>query len=211
VALALAVVSLYSLRVRPDAFHAAPLLVALGVALLVVLPRMVRWVRAVALVAVVAAVAVGLAATSFSSVGSGVDGVARMAGVQSDEPAGLAQTLARLRTQVEPGDPLFVANTDNSVTFLNAAFVYWALAADPATPLVEFDPGYADQDDVQADVVQDLCRVQPTVVLWDAPVSGSLDGLRFSDVLDGFLADDYRVTSTDGDFRVLSPRPDLSC
>ncbi len=45
VALSWGAVSLYSLRVRADAFHASPLILALGVVLLMLVPPGLKWVR----------------------------------------------------------------------------------------------------------------------------------------------------------------------
>jgi hypothetical protein len=198
-ALALGVVSLYSLRVRADAFHAAPLLVGLGACLLLLLVEELRGVRTAA--AVVTAAAVLLL----------VPNASRVWDAQTGEMPGLEAVVEHARGLVEPGDPLFVANRDNSVAYINAPYVYWALAAEPATPVVQYEPGHADRAEVQEEVVADLCEVRPVVVAWDAPVGPELDGVGDSDVLDDFLAESYREVFAEGEFSVLVPAGTSSC
>ncbi len=118
---------------------------------------------------------------------------------------GLDAALAEAREHVRPGDRLFVSNVDNSTAFINAPFLYWALEARPASRVTHFDPGYADQDDVQREIVEELCAARPLVVQWYAPVDEETSG---SDVLDELLADAYRPVLDDGEFVVLEPNGD---
>lgn len=197
--LALAVVSLYSLRVRADAFHAAPLLVGLGACLVLLVHRELRAVRVSA--ALVTAAALLLL----------VPNASRVWDAQTGEVPGLTAAVEHARGLVEPGDPLFVANRDNSVAYINAPYVYWALAARPATPVVQYEPGHADLAAVQEEVVADLCEVRPVVVAWDAPVGSELSGAGGTDVLDDFLAGAYREVFAEGEFSVLVPENASSC
>jgi hypothetical protein len=185
--------------VRADLFHAAPLLVALGAALLLVTVRGRRGVRTAA--ALVTAAALLLL----------VPNAARVWDAMTGEAPGLAAAVDHARGLVEPGDPLFVANRDNSVAYINAPHVYWALEAEPASPVVQYEPGYADLAEVQEEIVADLCAVRPVVVAWDAPVGPELRGDDGTDVLDDFLEESYREVFAEGDFSVLVPAGASSC
>ena len=89
-------------------------------------------------------------------------------------------------------DVVFVANRSNSLTFVNAPLVYWLLDASPAHWLTTFDPGFADQEDQQRDMVEKLCESRALLVLRE-PFQNleHPPDLRFSEILDEFISENY--------------------
>ena len=208
-----AVVSMFSLRVRSDLFHAAPLFVSLAALAFVAVPpiRRTQWVlggvTALGLILCVATVPVASILP-----GPGVPGLDRMALVYPSEVDGLDQAIRDTADAAPPGSMLFVANTDNTYTYINAPFLYWVTATHPASRQIEFDPGYTDQDDEQQLIVERLCAERPVVVLWRVP-SGGTSGTapKGSERLDDFLTANYSVSTRSGDFTVLTPGPTSTC
>lgn len=104
---------------------------------------------------------------------------------------------------------VFVANARNDLTAANEAIVYWWLDAQPAAWPTSFDPGLADQPEIQRAVISDLCErgVPPVVRHTGVYSNAELDaGLHFSRRLDEFLAMNYDIADRSPLYDMLERR-----
>lgn len=122
----------------------------------------------------------------------------------------LASLKALWEDRVRDRRYVFSINRRNDQTTGNEAFVYWFLGARTAAWPMAFDPGLADRDDVQHDVVDDLCKRRPPIVQHTqayplfANQPRDRPGSRY---LDEFVALNYRVVGANDLFRVMLPEP----
>jgi hypothetical protein len=67
----------------------------------------------------------------------------------------------------EPDQPILVANGINDKTFANNMAFYFLAGRQPATKWAEFDPGLQNSEPIQGDMVGELKRHQPPLVILD--------------------------------------------
>jgi hypothetical protein len=199
-----------STRVRPDEFRLSQLVVPLWVAF-VWTPLRFRFIEPV-----VGAIVIVLTATTSGFFGVGRWGdvgdtigneyaISRFDGLSIDDQVAADLDLIQSAwQQSNRSDTLFVANRSNEITGMSAPMVYYLLDADPAHWLTMFDPGFADQPEHQASMIESLCQSGAPVVLMETPRFKELEGLSFSKDLDRFIALNYdlETTTTNFDFRV---------
>lgn len=124
----------------------------------------------------------------------------------------LVPAVAYVRAHVPPGDPIYVTGARaDLVTSGNPLF--YVLAGRPnATRYDIAAPGVVTSAPVQREIVRDLRRRRPRLILrWTAPVTalpepnraGRSSGVR---ILDDYLARDYRLERRFGYYTLLSPR-----
>jgi hypothetical protein len=70
-------------------------------------------------------------------------------------------------THSEPDQRILVANGINDKTFANNMAFYFLAGRQPATKWAEFDPGLQNSEPIQADIVGDLEKHQPPLVILD--------------------------------------------
>ena len=220
------------LVIRPDVFHAAPLVVLLGVVgtWAISAARAERRVGPDRLgrrrVAVLAGGAVAVAALAFAL----VEGADRSVRLLTDDtvaltapaadgvraPAKVADPLnavvADVRRRVPAGAPIYVLGQRADFATAGAPLVY--VLADRPNP-TRYDiaaPGVVTSAPVQREIIRDLRRTRPgAVVRWTDPVtaapepnlSGVSSGVR---LLDAYLAAAYRPAARYGAWQVLVPR-----
>jgi hypothetical protein len=105
------------------------------------------------------------------------------------------------------GRPTLSIGLRNDLTWVNDAIVGFLLDAPPAAWPMAYDPGLANQDKVQREVVGDLCRNRAPVVQLEYvhPYPPTANGWIGSRRLDEFLAVNYRVRAVAGLYRILVP------
>jgi hypothetical protein len=122
-----------------------------------------------------------------------------------------AQSLAALPRLWETlglrGRPTISVSRRNDIAWANDAIVGFVLDAPPAAWPLTYDPGLANRDAVQAEVVDDLCANRAPVVQTsgDYPDPHGVSAWVGSRRLDAFLALNYRVRAVAGFYRVLMP------
>jgi hypothetical protein len=67
----------------------------------------------------------------------------------------------------KPDEPILVATGMNDKTFANNMALYFLAGRQPATKWAEFDPGLQNSEPIQADMVGELERHQPPLVILD--------------------------------------------
>jgi hypothetical protein len=104
--------------------------------------------------------------------------------------------------------PIFVANGINDKTFANDMMLYFIADRQPATKLAQFDPGLQNSAAIQAEMVGELERTQPPLVILDAEWDNKNEpsgSSRHSGVtlLDDYIHKNYRVVANFGTYTVL--------
>ncbi len=114
------------------------------------------------------------------------------------------------QTRVPDRDDLFALNRRNDQATGNESFIYWYLNARAAAWPVAFDPGLADRDDLQREVVDRLCAGSPPLVqhVVAYPLHNASRDSHGSRDLDQFTAINYRFEAGDDLFRILLPARD---
>ena len=112
-----------------------------------------------------------------------------------------------IRTQTDPGDPIFVGVRDHSRIFANDVRIYWLANRVPGCRYVQLDAGVASRADVQRQIISDLQR--------NAVKLAVLQDFRWADdtfrrhvnpdsrVLDDFFAATFREVARFGTFSVV--------
>ncbi|HEX8075924.1 MAG TPA: hypothetical protein VF545_13200 [Thermoleophilaceae bacterium] len=217
------------LLVRTDLFHTAPLAVMVAVlgAWALGAPAPARaWSRGRG--AALLGVAAATAAAGFAwALAEGVDRFARGLGehtVALDVPvadgvrarplraAPLVRAVRYVRTHVPAGEPIYVTGARADLVTSGNPLLY-VLAERPNPTRYDIAaPGVVTSAPVQREIVRDLRRARPRVVVrWTAPVtalhepnrSGRSSGVR---ILDRYLTRDYRLAARFGYYLLLAPR-----
>jgi hypothetical protein len=217
----LALAGLAYLLARADDFHLVPLaavlpiLLATGVALE---RRSARRAGTIALAGVLALIAIhGLDRKRIQ-----VLDPPSLAGIETDTadgiraPAEEARALTALTRYVQqhvpPESPVFVANPRHDLVKVGNPLVYIMVDRPNPTRYDVFQPGVITTARVQREVVDDLKRARPELVIrWLSPVADEAEpngGGRSSGVrmLDRYLARRYEETRRFGDYAVLRAR-----
>lgn len=124
----------------------------------------------------------------------------------TDERAQVAQFL---REQTHPGEPIFVGCDTHRRMIANSMDVYYFAHRPGATRYMQFDPGLATGAKAQQEMIADLKRTRPRVVLrqgscfWDEPNASRIEG---ASLLDDYLADRYAPSGMVGPFQVWQPK-----
>lgn len=210
--------------VRPDLFHTSPLVVMLSVLAAWALAGPWRAVPRRRLLQAAAA----LAAAGFAwGLLDGLDH--RLRGVQERTVAlhlpvadgvralplrgpWLESAARYVRAHVPEGDPIYVTGARADITTSGNPLFYVAAERDNPTRYDIAAPGVLTSAPVQRQIVRDLRRARPRVIVrWADPVtaapepnrSGRSSGVR---ILDRYLATDYRLARRYGDYQLLVPR-----
>ena len=132
-------------------------------------------------------------------------------GVRADarEAAALNALVPYVQARVAPGEPVFVANPRHDRVKVGNPLVYVLLDRPNPTRYDVIQPGVITTAGVQREVVEDLERARPEIVVrWLSPVAseaedngaGRSSGVR---ILDRYLADNYVLERRFGDYAVL--------
>ena len=212
------------LLVRTDLFHTAPLAVMLAV--------LGAWALAGPWAAVprrsLLVATAGVAAVGFAwALAEGID--RRVLGLQEHtvalklpiadgvrarplRAAPLVKSVDYVRAHVPPGQPIYVTGARADITTSGNPFFYVAAERDNPTPYDIAAPGVLTSAPVQREIVRDLQRARPRVVVrWASLLtaqpepnrSGRSSGVR---ILDQYLARDYRLARRFGYYMLLVPR-----
>ncbi|MBD0281654.1 MAG: hypothetical protein ICV69_05605 [Thermoleophilaceae bacterium] len=217
----LALAGVAYLLARTDEFHLVPLAAVLPILLAAAAAREKRAGRtawAVVLVALVGAIALhGLdrkriqvldpppVAAIHGGVADGVRAPAR-------EARALSALVRYVRARVPEGRPVFVANPRHDLVRAGNPLVYVVLDRDNPTRYDVMQPGVVTTAPVQREIVRDLERSSPELVIrWLSPVAsyaepngaGRSSGVR---ILDRYLARRYAAERRFGDYQVLRRR-----
>jgi hypothetical protein len=136
-------------------------------------------------------------------------------GVRADpaEARSLAQLAHYVDARVPPGAPVFVANPRHDLVKVGNPLVYVLIDRPNPTRYDVMQPGVVTSAPVQREMVDDLRRARPRLVVrWLDPVAserepdgaGRSSGVR---VLDRYLTAHYVRVRRFGDYEVLRPRP----
>jgi hypothetical protein len=131
-------------------------------------------------------------------------------------PAAEARDLAALRREVDrlapPGQAVFVANPRHDRVRVGNPLLYVLLERRNPTRYDVMQPGVVTTAQAQREMVADLQRARPEVVIrWLSPVAAQRednDSARSSGVriLDDYISANYRPVRRIGDYLVLRPR-----
>jgi hypothetical protein len=214
----LAAAGVLYLLARADVYHLVPLAAVLPVLLATAAAREPRRAWAAALVVVLGLVAVqGLdlkriqvldpppLATIDVDVADGVK-------APPAEAQALEQLSRYVRSRVPPGAPVFVANPRFDLVNVGNPLVYVLVGRPNPTRYDVMQPGVVTTAPVQREIVADLQRSQPRLVIrWLSPVAdqrfdngaGRSSGVH---LLDRYLAHTYAPSRRFGDYQVLVRR-----
>jgi hypothetical protein len=214
----LAIAGVAYLLARADEFHLVPLAAVLPILLVTAAAREKRAGRtawAVGLVALVGVIALNgldrkriqvLDPPPLAAIHGGVaDGVRAAAG----EARALSALVRHVRARVPDGLPVFVANPRHDLVRAGNPLVYVVLDRDNPTRYDVMQPGVVTTAPVQREIVRDLERSRPELVIrWLSPVAsyaepngaGRSTGIR---ILDRYLARRYAAERRFGDYQVL--------
>jgi hypothetical protein len=112
----------------------------------------------------------------------------------------------------EPDQPILVANGINDKTSANNMAFYFLAGRQPATKWAEFDPGLQNSEPIQADMVRELERHQPPLVILDTEwddfnePNGSAKHSGVS-MLDDYIHRHYQEVKRFDPYIVLQRRP----
>jgi hypothetical protein len=216
----LAAAGVLYLLARADVFHLVPLAVALPVMLATAAEAVRRAGRTVWTVALV--LALGLIA---------IQGLDRkriqlldpppLAAIDVDvadgveappaEARALSELTRYVRERVPPGEPIFVANPRFDLVRVGNPLVYVLVGRPNPTRYDVMQPGVVTTAPVQREIVRDLERARPRVVIrWLSPLAderedndaGRSSGVR---ILDRYLDEAYRPERRFGEYEVLTP------
>jgi hypothetical protein len=110
-----------------------------------------------------------------------------------------------VQSQTRRGEPIFVGCVSHRRIVMNALDVYYLAQRPGATRYMQFDPGLATTLKGQSEMVRDLKRTQPHLVLRSAfclleePNASRFDG---SGLLDDYLSATYELRDVVGSFQV---------
>ena len=132
-------------------------------------------------------------------------------GVRADpvEAHALAALARHIHRRVPPGEPIFVANPRHDLVKVGNPLVYMLVQRPNPTRYDVMQPGVVTSAGVQREMVRDLERARPRVVVrWLSPVAsqrepngaGRSTGVR---ILDRYLARRYDQVRRFGDYAVL--------
>jgi hypothetical protein len=213
----LALGGLLYLLARPDEFHLIPLAAVLPLGLAVEAARSTRPLALAALVCVGLVVLHGLDRKGVQVVNPPPLSELQLApadGVKADpgEARALERAAAWVRERVPSGEPIFVANPRHDLVKVGNPLLYVLFGRSNPTRYDVMQPGVVTSEPVQREMVRDLRRARPgVVVVWRDPVAtqrepngaGRSSGVR---ILDGFLGRSYRPAERFGELelRVLT-------
>ncbi|MGI8593055.1 MAG: hypothetical protein ACR2ML_01560, partial [Solirubrobacteraceae bacterium] len=206
------------LLVRSDELHLAPLAVVLPPMLAIAASELrraaPRVVLAVALALVVAQGVERQIVLLIHPTGDRAPALGVVDGVRVPEAdaAALEATARFVNARVPPGAPIFVANPRHDRVRAGNPLLYVLLERPNPTRYDVMAPGVVTTAPVQREMVADLRRTPPAVVVrWVHPAAslpepngaGRSSGAR---ILDAFLSTAYRPVARFGDYQLLAPR-----
>ena len=116
-----------------------------------------------------------------------------------------------LTRETRPGEPVFVGCTSHRRVQANHIKIPYYLGLRPgASRYMQFDPGIITESDRQREVIADLDKSRPNVLLrfagrasWDEPNASRKVG---SPLLDHYLRARYSLVSTDAGMQIRRPK-----
>jgi hypothetical protein len=203
---------LHYLLARADAFHTAPLAVLVAV--------LAAWaMRGPRLLAVLAATGLAFAivegadrAWLLARAGGTPLALPVADGVRVPEPRDLELTVRAIQSRVPPGEPIYVVPARSDLVTAGNPLLY--VLADRPNP-TRYDiqaPGVVTTAPVQREIIGDLERTRPRVVVRDtSPVTAAPEPSRAGEstgvtLLDDYLAERYREVERNGALVVLERR-----
>jgi hypothetical protein len=114
--------------------------------------------------------------------------------------AGSIETARFITANTTPDQRIFVGNDLNDKTFANDNSLYFLSGRQPATKWSQFDPGLQNSDAIQAEMVQELERNKPPLIILDEQFDNVVEpnaGAKHSGVhlLDDFIHRNYQRTA----------------
>jgi hypothetical protein len=207
------------LLARTDELHLAPLSVVLAPMLAIAAAELRRPEARIALALVLAlVVAQGLErqlALVVHPTGDRAPALAVADGVRvpDADAAALEATARFVDARVPRGAPIFVANPRHDIVRVGNPLLYVLLERPNPTRYDVMQPGVVTTAPVQREIVADLRRASPALVVrWLDPAAsrpepngaGRSSGVR---ILDSYLATAYRPVTRFGDYQLLSAAP----
>jgi hypothetical protein len=121
-------------------------------------------------------------------------------------------TVKYIRENSDPGNRILVANGRHDKVFANNITLYFLVGALPITHWHQFDPGLQTTANVQRDIVREVEKYQPKLIVadktWDnmsePNASASSSGVT---ILDDYLSTHYNVARQFGPISVLNRKP----
>ena len=118
------------------------------------------------------------------------------------------ETVRFVISHSEPRQPIFVANGVNDKITVNHVTLYFLAGRQPATKWHQFDPGLQNSEPIQAEIVEELKRNQPPLVILDSEfddINEPNGSARHSGVtlLDDYIHKNYRTAANFPPFTIL--------
>jgi hypothetical protein len=118
------------------------------------------------------------------------------------------ETVRYVVSHSAPGQPIFVANGLNDKTFANDVALYFLAGRQPATKWHQFDPGLQNSEPIQAEMVEELERNRPPLVILSTDfddINEPNSSARHSGVtlLDDYIRKNYRTAAHFAPFTIL--------
>ena len=121
------------------------------------------------------------------------------------------ETIRYVQQRTTADDPVFVGVPRNDIVFANAVLLYFAMDRRPATKWYEFDPGLQTTAAIQQDIIGDLQRTRPKLIVLDASwvgvrepnASGRSSGVT---LLDDYIRRTFEPAAAFGPYTILRPR-----
>jgi hypothetical protein len=126
------------------------------------------------------------------------------------------ETVRYVRQRTSADDPVFVGLSRHDRIFVNGVLLYFVMNRRPATKWYEFDPGLQTSAPIQQEMVGELRRVKPPLIVlqsdWDAVREPNDSALSSGvTILDDYLRGAFEQVATFGTNTVLrarsSPQP----
>jgi hypothetical protein len=136
-------------------------------------------------------------------------GLERMACFRIDPES--AETARYVDERTTPDDPVFVGLSRHDKIFINDILLYFIMDRKSVTKWVEFDPGVQTSEPIQREIVRDLKRSKPKLIVieaiwldWREPNDTSVSsGVT---LLDDYIREAFEPVATFGANTVMRPR-----
>jgi hypothetical protein len=116
---------------------------------------------------------------------------------------------AFLQRETQPSEAIFVGCESHRRTLASSLDIYYLAQRPGATRYMQFDPGTVTSAEGQKEMIADLKRTHPRIVLrdphcvWDEPNASRIEG---ASLLDEYLADRYQQRGHVAAFAVWRPK-----
>lgn len=113
-----------------------------------------------------------------------------------------------VRNLTQPGDPVYIGLSRHDKVFANDAMLYFLAKVSSPTRYQELHPGLVNTEPVQAEMVADLERHTPKVIVLTNMFEGANEpnDTRLSSgvhLLDNYLKEHYQLSNVFGSYRIL--------